>query len=269
MVSRFATLRWAALAASTAAVAALAACATSITPGGPGSNWPAERTFLSTAVTENGVPKVLAEGTRISLSFHEDGRISANAGCNHLGGHASLNGGTLGIDGLSMTEMGCDSPLMEQDQWLAGFLTSDPTFALDGERLTLTSGTTVLELVDREVADPDRPLAGTEWIIDTIFTGDSASNIAHTTPAVLVIQPGGSFEATTGCAGGAVSGTAVAAFPRVTFTMTAQRPCTDGGNALDTAIRAALDGERTYEITARSLRLLAPNGDGIGAHARQ
>ncbi len=269
MTSRFATLRWAVLAAATASVAVLAACATKTGPSTAGPDWPSERTFLSTAVTENGAPKPLVENTRISVRFHDDGRVTANAGCNTLGGAGRLNQGKLVLGDMSMTEMGCDGGRMEQDQWLAEFLTSDPAFVLAGQQLTLTGGTTVLQLLDREVADPDRPLAGTQWVIDTIFAGDTASNVAQTAPAVLVISPGGSFEATTGCAGGAVSGVAVIASPRVTFSVTAQQPCTDGTSMLDTAIRAALNGERTYEITAGSLRLMAPDGRGIGAHVEE
>ena len=35
------------------------------------------------------------------------------------------------------------------------FLTSGPTYTLDGDTLTLTSGDLVITLVDREIAVPD------------------------------------------------------------------------------------------------------------------
>src|SRR5690606_31306221 len=43
------------------------------------------RTFLSTAVVEDGQPRPLVPGTQIRLGFH-DGRIAASAGCNTLRG---------------------------------------------------------------------------------------------------------------------------------------------------------------------------------------
>ena len=43
------------------------------------------RTFLSTAVTENGVARALVGGTRIRLQFL-DGRLAATAGCNTMAG---------------------------------------------------------------------------------------------------------------------------------------------------------------------------------------
>ncbi|HET6700264.1 MAG TPA: hypothetical protein VFH14_00565, partial [Gemmatimonadaceae bacterium] len=52
------------------------------------------RTFLSTGVIENGQAKPLVAGTRIRLSFDEEGRrIGANAGCNHMGGEARVENG--------------------------------------------------------------------------------------------------------------------------------------------------------------------------------
>ena len=43
------------------------------------------------------------------------------------------------------------------------FLTSGPTYTLDGDTLTLTSGDLVITLVDREIAVPDQPLTNITW----------------------------------------------------------------------------------------------------------
>ena len=53
---------------------------------------------------------------------------------------------------MTQTEIGCDPPRHDQDEWLSGFLTSSPTVTLSGNELTLTKDTTTIELVDREVA---------------------------------------------------------------------------------------------------------------------
>src|SRR5262245_63953243 len=51
------------------------------------------------------------------------------------------------------------------------------TVAEAGDKLTLTSGTTVVSLQDREVAEPDLPLTGTTWTVDTLLAGGAASSI--------------------------------------------------------------------------------------------
>ncbi|HET9771205.1 MAG TPA: META domain-containing protein, partial [Acidimicrobiia bacterium] len=115
----------------------------------PGAAEPWGRTFLSTSVTENGRPKPLVEGTRISLRFDGDRRhVGAQAGCNSMGGPASFEGGKLVVDDLATTEMGCDPPRHAQDEWVADFLTGRPTWALDGPVLTLETGTARIVLED-------------------------------------------------------------------------------------------------------------------------
>jgi heat shock protein HslJ len=215
-------------------------------------------------VTENGEPKALVAGTRIQLSFGEDGQVHANAGCNQMGGAGRLRNGQLSLTDLSMTEMACPDGRMEQDTWVADFLTGSPSLDLDGDELTLHTSTITMVLLDRRIADPDRPLTGTRWVVDTIYHGDAASSVPQDAPAVLVLERPGSFTATTGCVGGEMSGDASLDIGRVTFAATAQTPCIGPSNALDEAIRSTLDGARTYEITAGRLRLMSPDGTGLG-----
>jgi heat shock protein HslJ len=245
------------------------ACATPQGPGAGGDEWPAERAFIATTVTENGVPKAIVEGTRISVSFGTDGRISAYAGCNHLGGTGRIEAGTLIVTDLFMTEMGCPPDLATQDSWVADLLTSRPTLRLEGNELTLATATITMVLLDREVADPDRPLVGTAWTVTTVYEGDAASNSIHPVPATLTIDAAtGSFTATTGCAGGELRGTATVAGSNVTFVVSEEKPCLGGSNAVDEAVRATLTGEVSFEIDADQLRLLRPSGDGLGLTAR-
>src|SRR5690606_28994967 len=87
------------------------------------------------------------------------------------------DGDQLVVDNVGGTEMGCDSERHEQDEWLAAFLQGRPTLALEGETLTLDDGTDTIVLVDREIADPDRPLEGTEWVVNSIVDGDAVSSV--------------------------------------------------------------------------------------------
>ncbi len=258
----------AALAATFLIMLAGCAATTDEPPGSGGQDeWPAGRTFLSTAIVESGQPKALVEGTRIRLGFDEEGHVSAHAGCNHMGGSGRLDAGKLVVGDLATTEMGCPGGLHQQDEWIADFLTSGPAMALSGDELTLTGATATITLLDREVADPDRQLVGTAWIIDTIITGDAVSSVPSDAPAVFSIDSSGAFQATTGCAGGEVRGQAQLAGDRVILTVTEELPCAGARNGLDEAVRATLQGELTYEITAARLTLTGPDGAGLGMQA--
>jgi hypothetical protein len=67
--------------------------------------------------------------------------------------------------------------------------------------------------------------------------------------------------------GGELRGTTTVAGDRVAFLVTEEQPCVGGSNAVDEAVRATLTGEVRYEIEAGSLRLLRPDGRGIGLSA--
>jgi len=102
----------------------------------------AGRTFTSTEVRGHD----LVEGSTITLTF-EEGRISANGGCNTLNGSATWDGDTLEVaEPLASTMMACDEALMAQDQWLTGYLTSSPALAVDGDTMTLGDDTTGITL---------------------------------------------------------------------------------------------------------------------------
>ncbi|MBN9609218.1 MAG: hypothetical protein BGO26_03870 [Actinobacteria bacterium 69-20] len=133
----------------------------------------AGRTFLSTGVTG----RELVPGSTIRMEFGKDGSVSASAGCNQMSGTPRWDGTVLTIPNMAMTEIGCETPRMDQEQWFGDLLTAGVTVALTGNELTLTADGVILELLDRTVADPDRPLVSTEWILDGIIsgTGDSGS----------------------------------------------------------------------------------------------
>jgi heat shock protein HslJ len=235
----------------------------------PGGGEPWGRTFLSTSVTENGQPKPLAEGTRISLRFDGERRqLGAQAGCNSMSGPASFEDGRLLVDDLATTEMGCDPPRHAQDEWVARFLTGRPRSTLDGPTLTLEDGTTRMVLDDRKVADPDRALRGTKWVVDTIVEGESASSVPAGAEAFLGFGDGEErdrFAGHAGCNG--MGGTSVVdekgstiAFSEV---VTTKMACEDHKMRLERAVLDTLDGTVAYKIEADTLRLDGPDGHGL------
>jgi heat shock protein HslJ len=203
-----------------------------------------DHTFVSTGVTG----RQLVAGSQIRLTFDGD-RLGASAGCNQLGGTWSIDGGALVVpDDMVMTEMACDPPaLMDQDIWLASFLASGPSVALDGDTLTLTGGDVTITLLDREVADPDRPLEGTTWVAEGLVDGDAVSSVpAGVRPPTLLFDGGQVMVDTscnTGSAGYEVAGNEITFAPLALTRM-------DCEYSVEPHVTQVLDGTATYEIEA-------------------
>lgn len=220
------------------------------------------RTFLSTDVTVDGEPFELVDGSRIQLMFRDGGELGASAGCNSIGGTYRIDGGALVFEGGGMTEMGCDPDRHAQDDWLVELLGSRPAMTLAGNDLTLTAGSTVIRLLDREVAQPDLALVGPLWTVDSIITGDAVSSVPAGATATLRFHADGRVDVASGCNTGGgryeVSGDAIRFIDLVTTDMA----CTDGRGALEAAVVAVLNaGQLTAAIDADRLTLMAgPNG---------
>ncbi|WP_134774092.1 META domain-containing protein [Ornithinimicrobium flavum] len=238
---------------------------------GPGPGAEVEvvgRTFLSTGVTEDGRPRDLVAGSRVRLTF-DDGQLSAQAGCNTMFAGYRVEEDVLRVDSLGGTEMGCPEELMAQDAWLVELLESGPVLALDDATLTLTGAGTVLTLLDREVADPDRPLVGPRWQVDSLVTRDAVASVPGQAEATLTFRDDGTVEILGGCNQGSApytyderEGTLVVG----DVVMTAMA-CEDERGELEDAVLGVLrTGALTVEIVGPSLTLTA--GDrGLGLRA--
>lgn len=228
------------------------------TPPANGANaGPDGRDFLSIRVTDGDAPRPLVPGTVIRLGF-ADGRLSASAGCNIFGATYRLDGDVLIVDGGAMTEMGCDDARFAQDDWLFGLLGARPTLTLDGNDLTLTSGTTTIELLDREVAEPDQALVGPTWTLSSIITGDAVSSVPAGVVATLVFNADGSVAVNPGCNSGGgtylVEGDSLRFGDIVTTRMACLGPIMD----VEAAVLDVLAADTvTFEIDADVLTLSA------------
>lgn len=102
-----------------------------------------------------------------------------------------LTAGTVWINGLGSTAVGCRPPLRDQEEWLKTFLTSKPSWRLNGDELTLTAGGTTITLLDGKVAEPDFPLDGIRWKITTTITNaDARQGYGRTEEAWLTFDAG-------------------------------------------------------------------------------
>lgn len=220
------------------------------------------RTFLSTG----SAGFELVDGTVVRIEFRDDGTLSASAGCNLLGGAYRIDGDTLRIDGgLSMTEMGCEQALMDQDTRLADLLMAGPIVALDGDTLVLTAGDASITFLDRVVADPDLPLEGTVWTLTTVIDGESASSIPMDATSTLTFVNGadgtdGTASVATGCNSGSATATigdgTITFGPLALTKMACEQPLMD----LETSVLSVLAGDVTFEIEAGSLTITSSSG---------
>jgi heat shock protein HslJ len=224
-------------------------------------------TFLSTEITVAGEPHELLPGTRVSVHFHDDGRLTAGAGCNTMGGPVGTGGGVLDVgEGLAMTAIGCPEDEQKQDAWLGGFLADKVEWRHEGDELTLTSGATTMVLTDREVADPDRPLTGTTWTVDTILDGATASSSATASKAALTFADG-TVEIAGGCNTGSAGYTTDGDMIRFENPVMTRMACEPDLMKLEQAVLDVLQGEVTVRIEADRLTLEHPSGKGLGLRA--
>lgn len=223
----------------------------------------AGRTFLSDSVTENGQPKTLVEGTQIALTFSDDGRLSATAGCNSMGGEVTVEADRLVVSDLGTTLMGCDDARQAQDEWLSAVLSANPSYTVDGDQLRLEGNGSVIELVDRVVADPDKPLEGTVWQVDGTLSGEAASSLAPGVGATLVFGDGRVQVQVEGCNQG--SATATIGESEIEFGPLAmtRMGCPPDVADFESSLTQVLDGPVTYELEASSLTLTQPSGNGL------
>jgi len=105
------------------------------------------KTFQAQAVTGATTDEDLMSGVEFTISF-EEGSMGASASCNSMGSSVELVDGQLMTSEVFTTQMACEEPLMAIDTWIIGLLEANPHVALDGERLTLTSGEVTVELTE-------------------------------------------------------------------------------------------------------------------------
>ena len=198
----------------------------------------------------------LVAGSEVRLTFDGD-QIDVASGCNQQGSTWTLDGDVLKVEQLASTMMACEpAALMDQDTWVASFLTSDPVVAASGDELTLTVGTSSMTLVDAEVAEPDLDLEGPTWSLESIITADAASSVPAgvRTPTLRLLE--GQVALDTGCNTG--TGTyqlASAEATELTFSPIAltRMGCDEATSQVEAAITATLDGVVTFEIDADQL----------------
>ena len=223
------------------------------------------RTFLSQSVTHDGQQRA---DVKIYLEFHDDGRLSGSAGCNTLQGDVTVRGGRLRLPEFGMTAMGCPDR-DDHDGLVANLLGDAPAYKLEGDRLTVWSDRTTVVLLDREVADPDRPLVGRTWRLETYYSGPDDDDIAMSSRgATLRFEPDRVTYQVEGC--GKASGPAEIGERTIRLSATYARatPECDGyQREVEGRVTGVLQGEVTYEIDSGQLTITHADGEGLVFHS--
>ena len=211
------------------------------------------KTFLSTAISGRD----LVQGSQVRVVFRAD-TLGASAGCNSMGGSWQVADSALHVGQIATTEMACQQPLMDQDAWLAGFL-DGATMTFDGTTLTLASDGVTLTLMDEEVANPDKPLEGTRWVVEGLVRNQAVSSVPQDLVATLVFADG-RVAVDTSCNRG--NATAAVGEGTITFGPMAltRMACGQASMDLESFITGVLQGEVASTIDADQLHLLGASG---------
>ncbi|RZT27222.1 META domain-containing protein [Kribbella sp. VKM Ac-2569] len=219
--------------------------------GGEGS--PLGKTYLSVAVTEDDVERELVPGTRIRVEIRKDGVLIARAGCNELSGGIMLDDGVLRFERAIQTQMGCGPEFEAQDDWLMRLLLDEPEWSVEGDTLTLIDGGTTIVLLDRRFAEPDLPLDGTTWTIESVVRGGLFQHYFGVGPATLTLDG-------TEASGSTGSSPFIATVTRDNDTLTFTDLTVAPGHptALEEAVLESLRTPLTYTIESNHLKLRGP-----------
>jgi heat shock protein HslJ len=212
--------------------------------------------------TYDGEPIVLPEGSRITLTIEGD-ELGGTSACNQYGGTYELDGWSITIGALSMTEMACDEPIMAAE---AAFLAAlaDVDTVEPSRSLWLTGPSSDLQFGIVPPVD-DAAIVGTVWILDSIITGDAVSSVMGE-PATLELADDGTLAGSTGCR--AFSGTYAITGDEVQVTqlVTDDRACPDELAGQDDHVLDVLGDGFTAAVDGARLTLMdGTNGLGYTA----
>jgi heat shock protein HslJ len=199
------------------------------------------------------------------LRFEAD-EIVADAGCNTLDAHVSVSGDRISVTEQAMTLMGCLDGRAEQDAWMTDFLNAGPTWHIAGDKLTLATANTTIDLLDQR-ADQPYPIVGTRWMVTGEFDGQTASSLPPDM-ATVELKSDNTVTAMTGCA--TLTGYFdISEFRSPTIidvnplTRDQRAPCPPNLIPLDAAVTRTLTGELTANLQDRTLTLTTVDGTGL------
>ncbi|WP_031091120.1 META domain-containing protein [Streptomyces sp. NRRL WC-3549] len=253
----------------------LAACGTD--PGGGHGGGSVETGEPVTGVHWS-VSSLTVGGTRTAapadahVEIDSEGRAQGSFGCNRFTADVRLDGDGLTVGPATTTAMGCEKDVQRFETALARTFGGELAAVVEGrgDDRTLALTTPGGDRIDLTAQAP-APLTGTAWKVTSLLSGDTATDLpagARDT-AHLTFGEDGSVEGSLGC--NSFHGEAAVSGSTITFGPLAstRKACPGPETEVERALSGVLDGEVTYELRHRSLTLTAPDGEGLGATARQ
>ena len=145
--------------------------------------------------TAAGVALPHPAGTSATLEFDGE-QAGGTSFCNHYSTGYRIDGDTIEFEGIGGTDMGCSPEVMEAEYAFTSALGAVQTIVFEGVDLLLRG--TGVELRFRPMPPvPTSALVGTEWTLDTLIDGETASSVVGSSR--LWLDPDGSAAATTAC----------------------------------------------------------------------
>jgi heat shock protein HslJ len=216
-----------------------------------------------TEYVADGTPSQVINGSTVTLEFGDDGRIAGSAGCNHYFAGYGMKGTAITIGQAGSTEMYCSaSGVMDQESLYLALLQKASSVTTKNDRLTITNtnGTTILSFT-RIVPPAQQPLVGTNWTLDSVYTGTAVSSVIAGTTITAVFGEDGRVAGSAGCnhyfASYNVSGTSVSIGSAGSTKMYCTGP---GVMQQESTYLASLSRAAAFTITGNRLSLAEANG---------
>lgn len=204
-------------------------------------------------------------GTTLRLGV-KDRQLLLNAGCNAMfGKYTVVTDGNLVTDTLGTTEKSCPPGLGTQETWFRNFISSWPHIERSGPRLRLSNQEARLVFLDRKHSEPDQPLVGKPWKVNTLLDGEYARHLALTRPPSLTFRADQSLELFTGCNTGRGKYTVHGSTLQLSNLSFTKMACSGNEGDADKLVKAVLvNGAVGFSIDQRTLELERGSA-GLGA----
>ncbi|MEV6419998.1 META domain-containing protein [Streptomyces sp. NPDC051662] len=210
-----------------------------------------------------------------SVEIDSQGRASATTGCNSIGADVTVEGDTITVGEKETTLIGCPKELETFEKALDGAFSGRLKATVQDKRLTLTTADGDAIALTSE---PPAPLVGTEWTVDALAQGATATSLPKGTDgkARFTFRKDGkdlSMEGSLGCnsfsAPARLSESASGAPATLTIgrVSSTRKLCPGPEMTLERQVQKVLEGKVSYELRHRGLALTAADGQGLSATA--
>jgi len=199
----------------------------------------------------------------VTVTFNE-GQLSGSAGCNSYFGSYQLDGQSITIGPMGMTEMFCmDEGVMDQEMAFLAALGQASSFNVEGDSLTIETGAGPLVFV--VTPEPEAlPLEGTLWSLTSFADAGAVKSLLVGTE-ITVQFAGGEVKGTAGCnnyfGGYELDGDSIS-FGYLASTM---MMCEEGVSQQEMEFLTAMQTARSFQISGDQLEVVHEGGTLIFA----